>query len=180
MFPDANLQRYTRHEALKIIIKRFTHRLVCFDAKMIKSFYKWTDKDIKVAIAALVEEKSLEETDHGYMLPDDVALLQTYNAKPPKSIFVMHRNDMLVKANDYWLKERYAHPYPDTLWYLLIDGEFHGAIAGKFRYTPAEVEDAMLDLTPKEAVGRKEDIIQAVLAKGIKDNKITRYQGEEL
>ena len=180
MFPDADLQKYTRHEALKIIIKRFAYRLVCFDAKMVKSFYKWTDKDIKAAIIALADEKSLAETDHGYMLPDDAALLQTYKIEPPKSIFVMHRNDMLVKANDYWLKERYAHPYPDTLWYLLIDGEFHCAVAGKFRYTPAEVEDVMLDLSPKEAVVRKEDIIQAVLAKGIKNNKITRYQGEIL
>ncbi|MCL2406469.1 MAG: hypothetical protein FWC95_00925 [Defluviitaleaceae bacterium] len=180
MFPDADMQKHTRNEALKIIIKRFAYRLVCFDERMVKSFYKWTDKDIKVAIAALVEEKLLAETDHGYVLPDDIALLKTYNAEPPKSIFVMHRNDMLVKANDHWLKERYSHPYPDTLWYLLIDGEFHGAVAGKFRYTPAEVEDVMLDLPANEVADSKEDILQAVLAKGIKDNKITRYQGEIL
>ena len=180
MFPDADLQRYTRHEALKIIIKRFAYRIVCFDAKMVKSFYKWTDKDIKAAIAALLEENSIVETNHGYMLPDDAQLLKTYNAEPQKSILVMHRNDMLVKANDYWLKEKYAHPYPDTLWYLLIDGEFHGAVAGKFRYTPAEVEDIMLDLPADEAVDRKDDIMQAVLAKGIKDKKIMRYQGEIL
>jgi len=180
MFPDVDLHKYTRHDALKIIIKRFAYRLVCFDAKMVKSFYKWTDKDIKAAITALLEDKSLVVTEHGYMLPDDAALLQTYNAEPPKSTFVMHRNDMLVKANDYWLKERYAHSYPDTLWYLLIDGEFHGAVVGKFRYTPAEVEDVMLDLPPNEVADRKEDILQAVLTKGIKDDKITRFQGEEM
>ncbi|MCL2409544.1 MAG: hypothetical protein FWC96_08050 [Oscillospiraceae bacterium] len=145
---------------------------------MVKSFYKWPEKDIKAAITALVEEKSLMETDYGYMLSDDVVLLQTYNAEPPKSIFAMHRNDVLVKSNEHWLKARYTHSYPDTLYYLLIDGEFQGVVVGKFRYTPAEVEDVNLGLSPKEAADRKDDILQAIHYMCGKDNKIKRYQGE--
>jgi hypothetical protein len=45
------------------------------------------------------------------------------DAKPTKSVFAMHRNDFLVRANEHILKERYSHDYPDTLYYLLIDGE---------------------------------------------------------
>jgi len=179
MFPDVDLKKQTRHDALKILIERFAYRMVYFDSKMVKSFYKLPEKDIKTAVTALIESGVLAETDYGYMLPDDIELLQTYNTELPKSILVMHRNDMLVKSNDHWLKERYTHPYPDTLWYLLIDGEFHGAVAGKFRYTPAEVEDVILDLPANEAADRKNDILQAILAKGIKDNKIPRYQGKE-
>ena len=36
MFPDINLTKYTRHEALKILLQRFVYRHVCFDVKMAK------------------------------------------------------------------------------------------------------------------------------------------------
>jgi len=183
MFPDIDTAKHTRHDALRVLIQRFAYRLVCFDAKMVKSFYKLPDKDIKAAIAALAEEKSLAETDCGYMLPDDVKLLSGASGKPrptiTPSILVMHRNDMLVKANDYWLKEQYAHPYSDTLCYLFIDGEFCGAVAGKFRYTP-EIEDIILDLSKEEAIIKKDGILQAVRYFYGADNPIRRYQGVEL
>ena len=89
----------------------------------------------------------------------------------------MHRNDILVKSNEHWLKERYTHNYPDTLYYLLIDGEFRGAVAGKFRYTP-EVEDIILDLPKDEAIKRKDEIIAST--KLICGNLLKRYQGKEI
>ena len=177
MFPDADLAKYTRHEALKILLQRFAYRLVCFDTKMVKSFYKLPEKDIKLAVAALVEDGILSDTGNGYILCEDINLLETYKAETPKSIFALQRNDILVKSNDYWLKERYAHSYPDTLYYLLIDGEIKGMVAGKFRYTPAEVEDVFLDLPPEEAIARKDEILQAIHCMCGKDNPIKRYQG---
>ena len=91
----------------------------------------------------------------------------------------MHRNDFLVKANEHILKEKYPHAYPDTLYYLLIDGEFRGAAVGKFRYTP-EVEDVILDLPPDEATARKDEILQAVHVLCGANNPIRLYQGEKL
>ena len=176
MFPDITLEKYTRHESLKILLRRFAYRLVCFDAKMAKSFYKLPDKDIKTAIAALVEDGILADTQYGYILSEDVSLLKTYTAKPPKSVFAMHRNDMLVKANEHWLKERYTHSYPDTMYYMLINGEFKGMVAGKFRYTP-EVEDVMLDLAPEEAAAYKDEILQAVHCLCGENNEIRKYMG---
>ena len=71
---------------------------------------------------------------------EDVEILVIHAAEPQKSVYAMHRNDILVKSNEHWLKERYTHSYLDTLNYMLIDGEFRGVVVGKFLYTP-EVED---------------------------------------
>ncbi len=86
----------------------------------------------------------------------------------------MHRNDFLVKSYEHILKEKYQHSYPDTLYYLLIDGEFRGAVVGKFRYTP-EVEDVIGEL-PWD---RKDEILEAIHGLCGKNNPIKRYQGEE-
>ena len=178
MFPDADLTRYSRLDALKILLQRFAYRNVSFDVKMAKSFYKLPEKDIKTAVADLADGDVLAETESGYMLREDIEKLKSYTATPQKSVYAMHRNDFLVKSNEHWLKERYARTYPDTLYYLLVDGEFRGAAVGKFRYTP-EVEDVMLDLPENETDARKDEILQAVHVLCGTNNKIKRYQGEE-
>jgi len=62
---------------------------------------------------------------------------------------------------------------------MMIDGEFHGAAVGKFRYTP-EVEDIIFDLSDDEADARKDEILQAVHVLCGANNKIKRYRGEIL
>jgi len=146
---------------------------------MAKSFYKLPEKDVKAAVAALVDGGVFTETEYGFILCEDMEILQSYVAEPPKSVYAMHRNDFLVKSNEHWLKERYTHSYPDTLYYIMIDGEFCGAVVGKFRYTP-EVEDIMLDLPDDEAAAWKDEIIRATHNLCGAGNKIKRYQGEEL
>jgi len=89
----------------------------------------------------------------------------------------MHRNDFLVKSNEHWLKELYKHSYSDTLYYLLVDGEFKGAVVGKFRYT-VEIEDVMLDIPREEAEQRKGEVVQAVRRLCGKKSEIKRYCGE--
>jgi len=179
MFPDVDLTKQTRHDSLKTLLRRFSYRHVCFDVKMVKSLYKMPDKDIKVAVAALVEDGVLTVTEHGYILHEDMGSIEKQTSDRPKSVFAMHRNDFLVKSNEHWLKERYTHEYPDTLYYMMIDGVFRGAVVGKFRYTP-EVEDITLDLPDNEATARKDEILQAVHVLCGKNNKIKRYQGELL
>ena len=179
MFPEIDLEKYSRHDALKIILRRFACRHALFDVKMAKSFYKLPEKDIKIVVAALIEENILIETDNGYILREDLNFISTYNAEPPKSVYAMHRNDFLVKSGEHWLKEKYTHPYPDTLYYLLIDGEFKGAAAGKFRYTP-EIEDVILDLPHEEAIARRDEILRAVHVLCGANNPIKRYRGEAI
>lgn len=179
MFPNVNLEKLSRINALKILLKRFACRHVVFDLSMVKSFYKIPEKDIKVALADLAADTSFFQNGDSFMLRGDFELLKTYSAQPSKSVYAMHRNDFLVRSNEHFLKEKYQHSYPDTLYYLLIDGEFKGAAVGKFRYTP-EVEDVILDLPLEEAIAQKNDILQAIHFLCGKDNPIKRFQGKDI
>jgi len=179
MFPDINLDKYKKRDALEIILQRFAYRHVLFDEKMAKSFYKLPINGIKKAIADLVEEGILIEEEGGYLLFEDFELLQTYKASQPRFTYALHRNDFLVKSNEHWLKEQFTHSYTDTLYYIMIDGEFKGVVAGKFRYTP-EIEDIILDLPHEESLLKKAEIIQAVRNLCGAESPIKRYHGEDL
>jgi len=180
MFPDVDLTKYSRHEALKILLQRFSYRHVRFDVKMAKSFYLLPERDIKAAIASLMDENVLMEADGGYVLREDYALLRRCAAAPQSAVYAMHRNDFLVKSNAHWLKARFTHAYPETLYYLLIDGEFRGAAVGHFRNGPNDMEDIILHLPQEEAAARKDEILRAVHILCGKNNPIKRYQGVEI
>ena len=179
MFPDVDLEKYSRAEALKILLGRFAYRMVVFTAENAKLFYKLPAKEINGAIRELVCEGVLAECEFGYALKSDFELLGGYCGEVPKSVFAMHRNDILVKAEEHALKARYPHSYPDTLYYLLIDGEFRGAVVGKFRYTP-EVEDVITDLSREDAEALKAEILRAVHLLCGEKNPIRRYCGETI
>jgi len=179
MFPDVDFTRFTRHTALLELLQRFARRLVVFDTKMAKSFFKLPEKDIKNAVAELADSGVLAEIDNAYILREDLDMAADYSPKPISSVFAMHRNDIMVKANEFWLKERFTHTHPDTLYYLLIDGEFRGVVAGKFRYT-VEVEDVIVDLPAQDAAARKAEILCAVQQLCGEHSKISRYQGADL
>lgn len=176
MFPDVNISKYTKTEALKIMLQRFSYRQVCFNVEMMRSFYKLPAKIIKEAISSLASEGIIEETENGWLLKKDIELLKKYEPKSDKFVYAMHRNDFLVKSNEYWLKEKFKHPEHETLQYLLIDGEFRGAVVGHFRNGPYDLEDVILDLSAEEAADRKAEILEAVRA--VNGGKsVNRYQG---
>lgn len=166
MFPRVNIEKYTRIEALKIVLQRFAYRLVWFDTAMAKSFYKIRDKEIKLAVAELEKDGILVSSDCGYMLQSDVEIITDYEPKPMSFVYAIHRNDFLYKANEHILKEQikplvenleYDH---EPLQYLLIDGEFHGASVGHFRNGPYDLNDIVCDFP--EAENRKDEIVAAV------------------
>ena len=166
MFPEVNQNRYTRHEALKIVLQRFAYRLVWFDTAMAKSFYKLPEKEIKLAVSDLVEDGVLVVSDNGFVLKTDAELLETYEPKEMHFVYALHRNDFLYKSHEHILKH-YAKRLTDgleydhePLQYLLIDGEFHGASVGHFRNGPYDLNDIVCDLPNAEA--RKAEIIVAV------------------
>lgn len=177
MFPEVDLTQYSRPSAVKILLQRFAYRQVAFDLKMAKSFYKLPEKNLKAAIAALMESGTMIETTNGYLLRDDFELLQSSTATAVKSVYAMHRNDFLVKSNEHWLKPKFVHSYPDTLYYILNNGTFCGVVAGKFRYTP-EVEDVLLTLSKDEADDLKDEILQAIHYLCGESTSIKRYQGQ--
>jgi hypothetical protein len=178
MFPDVSFQKYTKTEALKIILRRFAYRNVLFNVDMAKSFYRLPLKDIKTAVAELLNDGEIMEIESGYLLSTDHKLLQSNSFDLKPSIFVMHRNDFLVKSNEYYIKEKYKHPQFDILQYILIDGEFHGAVLGHFKYGPYIIEDVIVD-PGYEA--RKDEIIDAVYYVNNRENSpIKRYMGKEI
>ena len=166
IFPDVNTEKYTRLEALKTVLQRFSYRLVWFDTAMAKSFYKLPEKEIKLAAGELVAEGVLVESDSGYMLKNDAELLANYEPKELDFVYAIHRNDFIYKAHEHVLKEmpkkltdglEYDH---DPLQYLLIDGEFHGASVGHFRNGPYDLNDIVCDLPDAES--RKNEIVDAI------------------
>lgn len=168
MFPEIKTERYTRTEALKIVLQRFAYRIVWFDVEMAKSFYRLPEKEIKPAVSELVHEGVLVASGSGYMLKSDAELLTRYEPKPMRFVYAIHRNDFLYKAHEHILKEMttklteglaYDH---EPLQYLLIDGEFHGVSVGHFRYGPYDLNDIVCDLP--NAQDRKDEIIEAIRA----------------
>lgn len=166
MFPQANLNKYTRLEALKIVLRRFAYRIVWFDTAMAKSFYRLPEKEIKVAVSELVSEGILIASDSGYMLKSDAELLAGYEPKTMSFVYAIHRNDFMYKTHEHILKEMSSKlteglPYDsEPLQYLLIDGEFHGASVGHFRNGPYDLNDIICDLPDAES--RKDEIVEAV------------------
>ena len=177
MFPNANFQKYTKIEALKIVLKRFAYCNVLFNADMVKSFYKLPAKDIKIAIAELLNDGEVNELESSYLLKTDYDLLQSTSLEIKHSVFVMHRNDFLVKSYEYCIKEKYKHPEYDILQYILIDGEFHGAVLGHFKNGPYIIEDVFVDPGYED---RKDAIIEAVYCvNSRKRSPIKRYMGKK-
>ena len=166
MFPEVNSDKYSKHEALKIVLQRFAHRLVWFDTAMAKSFYKIPEKEIKLAVDELVAKGVLVVSESGYILKSDAELLVKYKPKTLDFVYAIHRNDFIYKVNEHILKKmakklteglEYDH---EPLQYLLIDGEFHGASVGHFRNGPYDLNDIVCDLPDAES--RKNEIVEAV------------------
>lgn len=183
MFPEADLCRYTRTEALKIVLERFAYRLVWFDVSMAKSFYRLPQKEIEQAVDRLVSDGVLITSDRGYMLSADAEIIESYVPEALNFVYAFHRNDFLYKTHEHILKD-FAKGLTEglsydcePLQYLLIDGEFHGAVVGHFRNGPYDLNDVVCDLP--DADSRKEEIINAVRAANF--GKIPqRFMGEAL
>lgn len=183
MFPNADTKKFSKTEALKILLKRFAYRLVWFDSDMAKSFYKVPIKDIKEAINQLLTEGTLIQSDTGFILKSDAELLKSYEPKQINSVYAIHRNDFLYKSHEHILKDTIKKltnglSYDcEPLQYLLIDGEFHGASVGHFRNGPYDLNDIVCDIP--EAHKRKDEIVKAVSE--VNFGKVPlRFMGEKL
>lgn len=180
MFPDADTGKYTRHQALCEVLPRFAYRNAAITAGMAKSFYRLPAREIKAALAELAEKGILAPAGEMLCLAADAALLEAPGPEVPRSVFVLHRNDFLVKSNEDELKERFPPGGHETLQYLLIDGRLRGAVAGKFKYGPYILEDVLLDMPEDEKQLRRDEIIDAIYATNGRAEALKRYDGKEL
>lgn len=164
VFPDLEqeLKQWTRQTAVQALLLRFAGAMVAFDIRQACDFYHFPLKEVRQALATLTQAGKLLETEAGYLLPADRDLLEQGSGDPAPSVFVLHRNDFLVKAEESKLKEHWKRDGLDTLYYILVDGEIRGAVFGKFHNGPFEVEDIRLELPPAQAEARKQEVLQAL------------------
>lgn len=168
MFPEADIARFTRLDALRLVLPRFALRLVWFDAAMARSFFKLPVRELGAALSELAENGVLTPHAGGFVLTEDLSILACPVTRTVPRVLALHRNDFLVRSHEHLLKKLSRDltdglSYDsDTLQYLLIDGQFHGLAAGHFRYGPYEINDIRLNIpAPPEL---RDQVISAVMA----------------
>ncbi len=93
--------------------------------------------------------------------------------------WMIHQADFLAYAYTSELKERYSDL--EVLQYLLIDGEFKGAVLGHWRIGPHDVDDIVVELPRKERAARRAEILAAVkTVYSGPSHEIICYDGKEL
>jgi len=144
-FPETDFFRYSKQEALRKVLLRFAYLNVWFDRKMVKSFYKLPVKEIATAVESLSSAGIFVEFADGYMAQSDYRHLSANRYILNPSVYVLHRNDYMVKCFEHQLREKYKSESLNVLQYILIDGMFQGAVLGKFRNGPFELENVIVD-----------------------------------
>ena len=182
MFPECQLDQYTRSEALNIILRRFAYRMVWFDSKCAKSFYKLPEKDIKTVCNQLVDEGVFVAYEGGFMSADDLKLIDgMQSAMPLPPVRAFHRNDFLVRAFEHELKQRFKPLYDglpydhDPQFYVMVEGEFRALSVGHFRYGPYEIHDIVCD--SPDMWDWKDEICCAVMKEN-PGSEIKRFMGQ--
>ncbi len=166
-FPELDFNRYTMNEALKIIIKRCQKLLVWFDVKMLENVYKLPKKILQNAIEELIHEKELQDLEiegvKGYISLLDYHQIHHLDlSQTSNQIFCMNKNDYYVKAMEHLLQNDFPKTDYEPMYYLLHQGEFIGAVYGKFRIRPDELEDVILKKDIENMSLRKDEIIKAI------------------
>ncbi|MDD3127250.1 MAG: hypothetical protein WC479_04280 [Candidatus Izemoplasmatales bacterium] len=166
-YPEVDIKHYSRIEALKIVLLRFAYMHVSFSLEMAKSFYQLAKAEISQAIEELIEEDMVVAIELNnakeYMSKVDYEYLTSHNLLDmPPSVIMLHRSDFLVKSRELELKNRFKDKDHGLLYYLLIDGEFKGALFGRFTFGPTELKVLKLNLPADEIDKRKTEIYDAI------------------
>lgn len=185
-FEGVDINKFSRVEALKEMTLRFAYMNVFIDVEMMKSFYRLPSKDIKEALSQLLKEGKIIpigiDEAKGYILSGEEAEIERFSGNVAKSVFVLHRNDFLVKVNEHILKKNFTSPEGcDILYYILLDGEFKGIVTGKFKNGPFLIDDVVLTLPENEIKARKEEVIEAIYKVNNRElSPIRKYNGMPL
>lgn len=166
-------------QAIETVILRFIHVMTFATRDNMKSWSSLPTKTIQQTIASLMEKEKIipaviAEIGQGYTTAeDDFGLNPTIF---PRGTFMLDKSDFLVRAHMDELKKKYHEL--EALQYLLIDGEFKGAVLGHWRIGPYDVDDIVLDLDAEQADARKNEILDAIrLIYSPKHHAILKYNG---
>jgi hypothetical protein len=183
-FPELDIRRYTKKEALKRVLPRVAALLVFFSEGMLKSYYRLPVSLIHETVEEYMSEGlfiSYEaDNQKGYIMKEDreILLANDFQLPEPK-IVLLQKNDFLVRAYADELKARFRSEW-DSLYYILVDGVIHGAVVGKFKFGPHVIEDVILDLPESEKRDHHAEIVKAVYEVFDREKSpIRRYDGKE-
>ena len=175
-FPHIRLDRYTPQEAMEQILLRFAYLTVCFSLEMAKNFYRLSGKLLTAALESLCASHMLVKTEQGYIRPEDLPLLEK-KQWIPSLVIPLQRNDFFIKCQEPFLQNRFGTKEWNVLQYLLIDGRIQGALTGKFRNGPFQVENVELALETDWTHLKEEILFAAHQANDPVLSPIGRFQG---
>ena len=140
------------------------YRFVCLTCENVRHFYGLPKKDVSAALKKLEADGKLTAWQDGWITPQDRALLEEADYEPAHHVIALHRNDPLVRIEEWRLKEIYKgkEKGSEVMQYLLIDGQIRGAVMGHFRYGPYDLHEIRTELSAKELEERKREILDAV------------------
>ena len=122
---------------------------------------------------APLQVKGMEE---GWTCVEDSDLVP---APKPSGVFMLHLGDPLVLPHLPELKNRFEGL--EVLAYLLVDGEFRGAVCGHWRIGPHDVEDIVVKLPAEKRRRREREIVREVSRfYHPPQHHILRYGGKKL
>ena len=161
-WPDVDLDALSWEEAAGEVIKRFVQSQVFVTAQQVKDWSQFNTRSLKKLLGEMeangdLSPASIDGLGDGW-LSVDATKLKDSDVSP--SVFMMHRADPLVKSHSSELKARFGGE--EVLQYLLVDGEFAGAVCGHWRIGPHDVDNILVELSKKESAARKSEIIEAV------------------
>ena len=176
---DIVIEEARKVPAIKEVLKRFLKAQIFATFQQFKDWSRFTVKQLNDALHALTEKgtilpQTVKDLGQGWVLPEDVSL-QPQSVLP--SVFMLNKADILVRSHMAEVKKRFKGL--EVLQYLLIDGEFSGAVVGHWRIGPHDVDDIVLTLTPQAVQNRRDEILTSV-AQGYHppNSTICRYAGE--
>lgn len=184
-FPEVDLERYTKKEALKLMLPRAVSLLVFAELQELKSLYRLPAKLIEEVTTELRADGILvEETvegRQGFLLVEDKRyLLENVLPEYKKEAMLLQKNDFLSRAYADQLKSKFLSEW-SSMYYILVDGEFRGIVAGTFKFGPHVIEDILLDLPEGEIQSRRNEILEAVYQVFDKTSSpVQRYCGRRI
>jgi hypothetical protein len=177
-WPEIQVEESRWESCASEVLCRFLKGHVFATMENLRDWSGWPARRLATLIGQMetvgtIVPGSIGELGDGWTLPDDVSL-EPRELDP--TVFMLHRADTLVRAQRSELKRRFGGH--EVLRYLLIDGEFLGAVVGHWRIGPYDVEDVVLEIPAHERTTRREEILRCVRDHYAQPHwKILRYDG---
>ena len=180
-WPDVDLERQSWETAAGEVLFCFLRSQVFVTFAQVRD---WSQFGVRLLIRVFeiletggrIVSGTVEGMGEGWMLAEDQGLEKR---SPERSVHMLHRADPLVRSHISALKERFAGR--EVLQYLLIDGDWGGAVCGHWRIGPHDVEDIEVALPQAEKEARRDEVIAEVTRVYAPPfSRIKCYDGDEL